>query len=1017
MIPLCTSCKREISEKELLFGSAVKFDPQTIFCGECVKAGLDKRGYLTPQPGPASSSTPPAGTPYPNLDEFTEEGAVMPDIVPSGNAPYRNSGVIAVVQSPRSPSAIISRVTGSGSGDRLPAVRAGRSGTAPAVTGSTGNFKAVGTTTGKHRAVGSKTGSHRAVGSNTARYRAVGSNTARYRAVGGQPSRQRAVGSGVRAEVADPNRAQAATVPKKDATDGLLSALGIAGACFVLVLLLVFGGSKKKPPVVEKDKKSTDVASTQVTPLPLPVPNRPVTPVPSTTNRSTPNKTTSRTSTPRRTPIDETGTMKMAPLLSEREAATEAQNLRETISADMLKTAKAYNADRPTDVPTYRRKLSDLLKSYSDTAAGEEAEQILSRLETTEKDTATPGKQSASLNWLAEWQIENLEKHAKVKMFDELGGKSLVLETHPPAIGESLRLKRKMNIQMAQPVLRLNVRGKDLGDFEFVVEIEGKRVLDEIVSGSNWQPFYINLAPLAGKEISVMIHHMPTGWDEESAFWQVPTLITSADSDGKSVTFGQAEAKRTGDVELGDNPAWKNAINLLPFVDPKQDTVQGVWSVQEDGSLLSDKSARSRIDLPYQPPAEYDFRIVFTRNDGSDPVSQIFGSRGRQMVWSIGGSGDKSSGFHSIGAGGAVENPVKIGGPLNNGRKHTSIIQVRNGQLVAYLNGKLISQTAPPTNTSAFDVKPGPLLLGIESSNNATIFHSIDVLEVGGKGKVIRTELTQASSTQRGDIKIEYEKLLTEVYSLVSAKGTEGARARIEKAQKDSFFAPLGGKLALDIKCMDYLDDMRKATLAGLNALKDKRQFTLKLTTGREINLSNTHYVASADAKSIMLEEKVGTGGASSKLDPELLSPQTRYALAGIGLSADDKEAKLKQAFAGIFLVRAAVPEFNADELKQNLKAGREKGPADVADHIQKCIDLDERERIADKAGVEIDSLVFQKKWKPAKEAIDRFKNDYLNTYSLFRMQAKVNRWEALVDHELKQPPPPPPPPPPKGAK
>ena len=56
-------------------------------------------------------------------------------------------------------------------------------------------------------------------------------------------------------------------------------------------------------------------------------------------------------------------------------------------------------------------------------------------------------------------------------------------------------------------------------------------------------------------------------------------------------------------------------IDLLPLIEVEKDAVNGKW-VLNKGMLESDRSERSCIQLPYRPPEEYDFRIVFKRLDG-----------------------------------------------------------------------------------------------------------------------------------------------------------------------------------------------------------------------------------------------------------------------------------------------------------------------------------------------------------------------------------------------------------------
>ena len=70
----------------------------------------------------------------------------------------------------------------------------------------------------------------------------------------------------------------------------------------------------------------------------------------------------------------------------------------------------------------------------------------------------------------------------------------------------------------------------------------------------------------------------------------------------------------------------RRVVNLLSLVDVQRDAVNGVWTI-EQRALASDRGKESRIQFPYQPPEEYDFRIVFTRTAGTDCISQICSAR------------------------------------------------------------------------------------------------------------------------------------------------------------------------------------------------------------------------------------------------------------------------------------------------------------------------------------------------------------------------------------------------------
>jgi hypothetical protein len=66
------------------------------------------------------------------------------------------------------------------------------------------------------------------------------------------------------------------------------------------------------------------------------------------------------------------------------------------------------------------------------------------------------------------------------------------------------------------------------------------------------------------------------------------------------------------------------SIDLLALVDVTQDRVSGEWNVA-DGKLISPKAYGSRIELPYQPPEEYELVVIAEPLD--EPNGLILGQR------------------------------------------------------------------------------------------------------------------------------------------------------------------------------------------------------------------------------------------------------------------------------------------------------------------------------------------------------------------------------------------------------
>jgi hypothetical protein len=174
--------------------------------------------------------------------------------------------------------------------------------------------------------------------------------------------------------------------------------------------------------------------------------------------------------------------------------------------------------------------------------------------------------------------------------------------------------------------------------------------------------------------------------------------------------------------------------DLLKMIDLSRDVVSGSWQLQ-NGVLISDKSDPAKLQLPYHPPEEYDFKIVFTPISGEEKVIQICQAGGHQFLLQIGSTHNSVYGFDGIN--GTGENPTvrRTDNWIKNGQEYTSIIKVRKTGVQSFLDGKLISEWA--TDYHDMSLYEGWKLktynsIGIGSALRPTKFEAIEVTEISG---------------------------------------------------------------------------------------------------------------------------------------------------------------------------------------------------------------------------------------------------------------------------------------------
>jgi type 1 glutamine amidotransferase len=188
----------------------------------------------------------------------------------------------------------------------------------------------------------------------------------------------------------------------------------------------------------------------------------------------------------------------------------------------------------------------------------------------------------------------------------------------------------------------------------------------------------------------------------------------------------------------------KPIIDLLPYIDPQLDTVSGTWTMQE-GALVASNAPFQRIEIPYQPPEEYDFSVNLMLTDAPASAVQMLARSARSFAWIMGDwEGNALFGFDLVGGAQGNANPTTCRPPagLAPGSEYVSQVMVRNNGLRAYLNGALISQWQ--TDYRDMDIRTewklrNPALLGLGSRGGPIIFNRVEVVEVNGYGRFTRS--------------------------------------------------------------------------------------------------------------------------------------------------------------------------------------------------------------------------------------------------------------------------------------
>jgi hypothetical protein len=174
-------------------------------------------------------------------------------------------------------------------------------------------------------------------------------------------------------------------------------------------------------------------------------------------------------------------------------------------------------------------------------------------------------------------------------------------------------------------------------------------------------------------------------------------------------------------------PRHDKIVDLMPMIDPAVATVAGSWRF-ENGDLVSDAAKPATLQIPYTPPAEYDFRIEFT---AQSTVQQHLFKEPASFSWAMGDNHD--CGFEYVGGKHVWESPFKAGLRLTPGKRHVSLVRVRNNRVQGYIDGQLLVDAV--TDFKDFSknpelAQPDNSRLGLGTYNAPARFHKVEVIEV-----------------------------------------------------------------------------------------------------------------------------------------------------------------------------------------------------------------------------------------------------------------------------------------------
>lgn len=191
-------------------------------------------------------------------------------------------------------------------------------------------------------------------------------------------------------------------------------------------------------------------------------------------------------------------------------------------------------------------------------------------------------------------------------------------------------------------------------------------------------------------------------------------------------------------------------VDLMPRIYPEADTVNGFWT-REGNALKSDGTAFGRFEIPYEPPADYDFKIVFTVKTARGDVAQMCASEAGPFTWKMGALANRYAIIEATNNKGDDNESRYLKQPmLESGKTYESVVRVRGNLVEGYMDGKRVSKLAinptGPRPRGSFWSLPHDKTLGVGVWATVCLVQTIEITEVRGHGRWLRGEGEQPVS-------------------------------------------------------------------------------------------------------------------------------------------------------------------------------------------------------------------------------------------------------------------------------
>jgi hypothetical protein len=184
-------------------------------------------------------------------------------------------------------------------------------------------------------------------------------------------------------------------------------------------------------------------------------------------------------------------------------------------------------------------------------------------------------------------------------------------------------------------------------------------------------------------------------------------------------------------------------VNLLSLIDPSRHQTGGEFRKSGEGLITPAGAPFARVEVAYQPPAEYDLALVVVRKSGTNSfiVGLIADGTRFAVMFDAGPGGDASYLDQVDSRDGVGQQTGTSGKFLEIGKPATILVSVRKSLLTATVNGKKLIQWKGDYKRVGFDkawMTPQPNAMILGSWGTEFVISKALLTPVSGPGKRLR---------------------------------------------------------------------------------------------------------------------------------------------------------------------------------------------------------------------------------------------------------------------------------------